>query len=272
MKSRPTTTANDWNRVGEEWPANKQENPLLARHKRCVYAELLDAWVGDTSPMRALKTDMFAEAFNDEEFVSGLPWTERIVGIDISHTILKGAQRRTELGALSGYVTCDVTCLPFRNESFDLVVSDSTLDHFKTELDIHLALAELARVLAPGGKMIVSIDNPRNLTYPPRWIVQLWMRLGLAPYYIGVTMSASRIRAALEAMDMTVAHETAILHYPHPDGMVRLGERCLRAIGRGRLDGLIAQLFRASERFSTTGLRYLTGRYLAVCAIKGDSL
>jgi len=269
MKLRRTTTAQHWDRVGESWPAAQQENPVLARHKRQVYRRLLSEWIGDALPSRALKTDMFAEAFNDEEFVSGLTWSRQLLGIDIASTILQHARRRPEMGALRGYVACDVTSLPFRDGTFDLVVSDSTLDHFGTEAEIHSSLAEIVRVLSPGGRLILSIDNPACLSYPPRWAVRLWMRLGLAPYFVGVTLSASRLRSALEALGMTVAHQTAILHYPHPDGLVRLCERCARTLGRGKLDGLLGELFGAAEQLGNTRLRYLTGRYLAVDAVRG---
>ena len=268
MTPRGTATASHWNHVAGDWPTGKHENPVLARHKRRVYTELIGAWLGDDRPARALKTDMFAEAFNDEEFVSGQPWAPRLVGIDISSRVLQGARQRREIGVLHGYVTCDVTCLPFRDGSFELAVSDSTLDHFETKGEIICALGELARVLSPGGRLILSIDNPANLTYPPRWLVRLWMRLGLAPYYVGVTLSASRLRNTLEALGMSVEHQTAILHYPHPDSLVRLCESCVRRVGRGRLDGMMERLFAAFERLAHTRIRYLTGRYLAVDAVK----
>ena len=271
MEPHRTATPHHWNRVGEDWSTARQRNPVLARHKRHVYTELLNAWLGDIPPSRALKTDMFAEAFNDEEFVSGLSWSQRMVGIDISRTILQCARKRPQIGALYGHVACDVTSLPFRDGSFDLVISDSTLDHFGTEAEIHSALAEIVRVLSPGGRLILSIDNPACLSYPPRWVVRLWMRLGLAPYFVGVTLSAGRLRSTLENLGMTMAHQTAILHYPHPDGLVRLCERCAHTMGRGKLDGFIGRLFGAAEQLGNTRMRYLTGRYLAVDAAKDVS-
>ena len=98
------------------------------------------------------------------------------------------------------------------------------------------------------------------------------MRLGLAPYYVGVTLSAIRLRRALEALGMTMQNQTAILHYPHPDNVVRFSESCVGRIGRGRLDGLTERVFATFERFGNTGMRYLTGRYLAVCAVKDNQL
>jgi len=272
MKPDIQDAAQHWNRVAEDTSHTKCGNPVLARHKRKVYTDLITTWTGNLAPSRALKTDLFAEAFNDEEFMSSLPWAHRVVGIDISSAVLQTARRRQQIGILGGYVTCDVTQLPFRDGVFDLVISDSTLDHFETHAEIHRALGELVRVLSHGGKLILSIDNPSCLTYPPRWLVRLWMRLGLAPYYVGVTLSAAHLRSALTSLGMTMHYETAILHYPHPDGVVRLCERCVTGIGRGRLDGVTAGVFSAFERFGNASMRYLTGRYLAVCATKDNRL
>ncbi len=268
MKPQHTTTAHDWDEVGHNWSEPRDTNPVLAQHKRRVYRDLVSEWTGGVTPSRALKTDLFAEAFNDEEFLSSLTWMARTVGIDISSSVLSNARKRFGSTALLGYVTCDVTALPFREGAFDLVLSDSTLDHFEHEDNIRQSLKEMARVLTNGGRMIVSIDNPANLTYPPRWVVRLWMRLRLAPYYVGVTVSARRLDEVLGLLGLTVVHRTAILHYPHPDGAVRLCERCARTL---RLGGLAARVFSAAEQLRGTRIRYLTGRYLAVDAVKGET-
>ncbi len=270
MRPPDATTARGWERVASDWTDVKHRNPVLAHHKRQVYANLIKSWTSGTAPRRGLKTDLFAEAFNDEEFLSLLPWPHVFTGIDISTTVLRRARHRRDIGTLHGYVTCDVRSLPFRERTFDLVVSDSTLDHFRTEAEIHQSLEELARVLAPGGRLIVTIDNPAAWTYPPRWLVQLWMRLGLAPYYVGVTVPLNRLRSILEGLGLTVQHESAILHYPHPDGLVRLCESCVRRIFRARCDRLLERLFAACERFGGTRVRYRTGRYLAIGAIKEE--
>lgn len=268
MKADIRDAARHWNSVAGNQQATTSNNPVLARHKRRVYADLITRWTGEATPSRALKTDLFAEAFNDEEFVSSLPWSGRVVGIDISSAVLHSARRRSGTGMLEGYVTCDVTSLPFREGSFDLIVSDSTLDHFQTQDEIHRALGELVRVLSPGARLILSIDNPACLSYPPRWLVRLWMHLGLAPYYVGVTLSAASLRTSLESLGMVLQFQTAILHYPHPDGVVRFVERCFTGLGRGHLDGLTGKAFALFERLGNSGIRYRTGRYLAVCAVK----
>ncbi len=165
-------------------------------------------------------------------------------------------------------MTCDVRRLPFRNGCYDLVLSDSTLDHLPTRADILVAIAELARVLAPGGRLILTLDNPAQITYPPQWLVRLWMRLGLAPYYVGATLSRRQLATAFGEFGLRMERETAILHYPHPDGLVRGMETLMRRLGRGHLDRLVEHAFHLSERLQNSRMRYRTGRYLAVSGVK----
>ncbi|MBE9505864.1 MAG: methyltransferase domain-containing protein, partial [Chloroflexi bacterium] len=241
--------ATHWNRVAANWPTSGYSNPILAAHKRSVYTQLMLECCGVAAPTLALKTDLFAEAFGEEEFLSALTWSGRIVGIDISNAIVATAREtcHTRAVPIEGYVTCDVRQLPFRNGCYDLVLSDSTLDHLPTRADILTAVAELGRVLEPGGRLILTLDNPGQITYPPEWLVRLWMRLGLAPYYIGVTLSRRQLRAMFLELGLRIERETAILHYPHPDGLVRAMETLVRRLGRGHLDPLVERAFHLLE-------------------------
>ena len=262
--------ASHWNQVAANWSTSGYSNPVLATHKRAVYARLVFECCGATTPTLALKTDLFAEAFGEEEFLSALPWSGSFVGMDISNAIVTTARETycTRAVCLQGYVTCDVRRLPFRNGCYDLVLSDSTLDHLPTHADILVAVAELTRILAPGGRLILTLDNPAQISYPPKWLVRTWMRLGLAPYYVGVTLSRRQLRAAFLELGLRVERETAILHYPHPDGLVRVTETLFRRLGRGHLDQLVGRAFHLLEGLQNSHLRYLTGRYLAVSGVK----
>jgi len=52
---------------------------------------------------------------------------------------------------------CDNLALPFREESFDAVLSIAVVHHFATtERRVH-ALKELARVLRIGGRLVISV-------------------------------------------------------------------------------------------------------------------
>jgi SAM-dependent methyltransferase len=77
--------------------------------------------------------------------------------------------------------------LPFRDRVFDVVVSNSVLEHVE---DLDGALAEIARVLKPGGASLHFFPPPwrfveQHVFVPlsgvlrPRWWLQVWARLGV---------------------------------------------------------------------------------------------
>ena len=74
------------------------------------------------------------------------------VGVDVDEPAISRARER-----YSGDFQCaDIAALPFEDASFDLVVSFETIEHVT---DAERALAELARVLAPGGLLVISTPN-----------------------------------------------------------------------------------------------------------------
>ncbi len=195
---------------------------------------------------------------------------DNIVAFDISQEIVSRARTNAELHGVeaSNYLCCDVRHIPLKDNSVDVIISDSTLDHFPSETDIIAALRELSRVLRLGGILVLSIDNNRNLTYPPYCFIRLWMWLKLSPYFIGRTVSLNKLKRMLEEIGLHVEATTAILHYPHPDGVVRWLEHNLRKLSRGKLDTAIRNTLAYLERLEGTRVKYLTGRYVAVKAVK----
>ncbi len=268
----PSKEAKHWDEVARGWSLKGYSNELLAMHKRKSYLGLIDRWAEVTNTTRILMTDLFAEAFTEEQFIFEMPQTNsNVVAIDISRKIVSEAkiQARQHYVNTSGYICGDVRNLPIQSNSIDLIISDSTLDHFPSEADIITALQELARVLKTGGILILTIDNKSNLTYPPYILIRLWMRLGLSPYFIGKTLSFSRLRRALEEIGLCMEESTAILHHPHPDGLVRWIESSLRKVSKGKLDNAIRKTLAYLEQLGGRKAKYLTGRYLAVKAVKG---
>lgn len=77
------------------------------------------------------------------------------IGADISHGMLVHAARRG-----LPVVQADATALPFADHSFDLVCSFKVLAHVA---EVASAMAEIDRVLAPGGHAILEFYNPRSL-------------------------------------------------------------------------------------------------------------
>lgn len=263
--------AKHWNQVANGWFLRSYTNVLLAEHKRKTYLGLVARWADVTNSQRILKTDLFAEAFGPEQFLFDIAQANsNIVGIDISSEIVVRAKSQANQHGVdaSRYVCGDVRHLPFRSNSIDLVISDSTLDHFPSETDIVTALKELRRVLKADGTLILTIDNKSNLTYPPYIIIRLWMKLGLAPYFIGKTLSPTKLRHTLEDIGLSVEESTAIFHYPHPDGLVRWLEYTLRKLGKGKFDNAVRKGLAYLDRLEGKRSQYLTGRYIAVKAVK----
>jgi SAM-dependent methyltransferase len=247
---------------------------LLAEHKRKTHLGLIERWAGNPAGSRILKTDLFEEAFGPDQFLFDLGRIDcNTMGIDISAEIVGQARKQAIRYGVdsSGYFCCDVRCIPLREGSIDLIISDSTLDHFSDEKEIITALRELRRILRPGGILILTLDNSRNLTYPPYFFVCLWMKLRLSPYFIGKTISLGKLIPALEEIGMTVEESTAIFHYPHPDCLVRGLERLLHKLSGGRLDGAIRKGLSLLDKLEGKRSRYLTGRYIAVKAVKRET-
>ena len=75
----------------------------------------------------------------------------------------------------------DAQSLPFRDASFERVLAAEVLEHLP---DDAAALAEIRRVLAPGGLLAVSVPHA---DYPFLWdpINRVWTRLGGAPFRTG---------------------------------------------------------------------------------------
>jgi len=94
----------------------------------------------------------------------------RLTGLDIDAPMIERARRKAER-ALRGasarrpaFVVADAAAMPFEDDTFDLVVSSFAVHHWP---DPHAGLAEVMRVLKPGGKAIIwDIAGPRDHTAP----------------------------------------------------------------------------------------------------------
>lgn len=74
------------------------------------------------------------------------------IGCDLSFVMLTQARRKA-----SHLVQSDLCALPFATDSFAVVVSGLAVGHVE---DLRLALAEVARVLIPGGVFVYSDFHP----------------------------------------------------------------------------------------------------------------
>jgi demethylmenaquinone methyltransferase/2-methoxy-6-polyprenyl-1,4-benzoquinol methylase len=90
----------------------------------------------------------------------------KTIGLDITHRMLQLARlRQGDDGQARSptrveFITGDMTGLPFRSASFDLVTTGYGLRNVP---DLDLAIDEIARVLKPGGRLLsLDFNRPEN--------------------------------------------------------------------------------------------------------------
>lgn len=77
----------------------------------------------------------------------------QLVGVDPAPEMVRQAELRTGDGSAMGFQPASAEELPFPDQRFDLVFSTLTFHHWA---DQHEAVAEIARVLAPGGRWLLA--------------------------------------------------------------------------------------------------------------------
>lgn len=87
-----------------------------------------------------------------------------VIGIDPTWNQIKVAQER-DGGA--HFVQSGAGRLPFRDEAFDAVVACLVFEHIR---DVDDAIAEVSRVLKPGGKFLFFLNHPLLQTPNSGWI------------------------------------------------------------------------------------------------------
>jgi SAM-dependent methyltransferase len=252
-----------WDRVGEAPAPSWYLDPLVARQKREVHQQLVRKWTEGCPVESVLKTDLFEEAFGEDQILFDLiPGTHRVIGIDVSRAIAARAMRRSPLGC-ARFVAADVRSLPLRSELIDVVVSNSTLDHFDTREEFQAALSELARVLRPGGVLVITIDNAYNPLYQ---LLRLLSRFGVGPFPLGYTTSLRGLIQSLEKHGLEVADKSRLIHNPRLiSTLLFLSLR--RTLGK-RADTPIRWLLGLFSRLDALPTWPLTACFVAACARK----
>jgi SAM-dependent methyltransferase len=240
-----------WENALSSLPRTKPHRFLRA-YGDDVNRALLERWLPPGTVARVLKTDLFEEAVGEGLTPFLASRAGRVDAIDVSEAVAAAARsRHPEINALRS----DVRTLPYDDEAFDVAVSTSTLDHFDSMGEIAAGLRELRRVLRAGGVLIVSVDNLANPLVALRNALPFtWLnRIGLVPYYVGVTCGPTDLRRLLTDAGFDVQIVTAVMHVPRV---------AVLALGRG------ARELMALERLERLPTRFLTGQFVAARAVR----
>lgn len=238
-------------------------DPLAARQKQQVHLALIARWAGQSAG-RLLKTDLFEEANGADQLLFDLCGNCGIgLGFDRDLETVAQARRRCPDGMAIGLLASDARSIPFETGCIDVVVSNSTLDHFHQKSDFAVALRELARILRPGGVLILTLDNPLNpLYWPLRWLSPA------GPFRLGYTPFPSKLRKQLDAARLEVVDSASLIHNPRVvSTLLFLGIR--RVLGQ-RADPVIRGLLRCFAALGRLPTRRFTCCFYAVAARRMD--
>ena len=259
----------DWNEEWQiAWKAHA-DNAWFA-YQAAEYARSLAA-----APLprhaRVLKTDAFDEACGFRPLPASFLDGATVVHMDIAQRVLTAARMRSSDVRLAH--ATDVRRLACKPGSLDLVFSPSSLDHFGDARDIWRALAELRHALRPGGRLLITLDNPWNPVLRARQAVvrAIGPIGGVIPFQMGVTLSRRRLVTLLEEAGFEVTRSDWVVHMSRLLGLW-LGEWAARR-GEPAWSARLREAFTLVDRLAHhLPTRALTGHFvLADCRSLGPT-
>ncbi len=263
--AREETHGRTWDEISDHRQPSWYLDPLVAEQKRMVHLELCGRW-SPACVERALKTDLFEEAFGEDALLPELSGAAQTwFAMDVSGSTVRSARFRVR-GPSVQFLAADVRTLSLRTASLDLVLSTSTLDHFASRQEFAAAIREIARVLRPGGVLIITLDNSLNpLYWPLRWLSETrWV-----PFPIGYTPSAPRLDQLLEEAGFEVTARATLIHNPRIASTVLF--LALRRLLRSRADRAIRGLLAAFGVLEHLPTRRLTACFLGARAVRSKT-
>src|SRR3569833_878938 len=142
-----------WDGVGTNIPTRKGA-PSTDYYYDCE-RRLFEDHFPDLRDRSILKTDLWDEAKNSEILRWAVEQGARPFGVDVAYEVIADALKVLGVFGL-GFLGGDVCALPFQDNSFDLIYSMGTIEHFP---EYAVAVREMFRVLKPGGTAIVGVPN-----------------------------------------------------------------------------------------------------------------
>jgi SAM-dependent methyltransferase len=261
---KPDRSAHYWNSISQTFVLDKQQS-LWRSHSDQINISLLGKWMDGRQFDALLKTDLFDEAMSQGLYPLRREHAVAVYGIDVAQESAEKAKMRF---AGLKVICADIRNLPCKDHRFDLVVSNSTLDHFHSTDEIDAGLRELFRVLRPGGELHISLDNLQNPIIGLRCLLpyRLLKGLRLVPYFVGKTHGRRGLTKALKRSGFEILETQAIMHCPRLLAVAVAGILQKRASNSSQRRFLtLLEKFECLARLPT---RYFTGHFVAVRALR----
>ena len=254
-----------WNSLAQS-ASSRFDFPLWRHYCDELHAQWLHQRLPPSRVHKALKTDLFDEACGEglAECLLALPLPGgECHGFDVSSVIVeRAAMRHPRLRTHC----CDVRRLPFAENQFDLVISNSTLDHFHRKHDLLTSLKQLHRVITPGGLLAITLDNSHHPLLALRnGFCGPFMGGGVVlPYFVGHTMGLRELSKELRALGFEVLTCGHLMHAPR---LVALHlSRLLPS--QGAAARWFLRVLLALESMAMLPTAPITGHFVAVVARK----
>ena len=132
-----------------------------------------------------------------------------VTGLDADSVMIAAARRHAEIdGTQLHLVEGQAERLPFNDTAFDLVVAVTVLCFVR---DAERAFAEMARVLKPGGRLVIGELGRWSL-----WAAQRRIRgwLGDPTWRAAIFRTAAELRGLAHAARLDVIEMRGAVHYP----------------------------------------------------------
>jgi len=154
----------------------------------------------------------------------------RVAGLDLSRPLLaQAATQAAASGEPVGLVQADMRRLPFADASFDAVLNlFNAFGYLEDEAADQLVLAEVARVLAPGGRLLQELANREAL-------VRGWHDSQVQRTGDGLVVLHER------TLDLRASRELVRYTLLHPDGRRSTREHAIRLYTMAELEVMLGR-------------------------------
>lgn len=205
-------TSEYWDQIANQLVGHFYFNSQLSHYKAECILKLFYGIVHETRGCRVLKTDLWEEAFGESKIFCQKEFGNSFnFGLDISYQVSHNALENKDLAHHCLVINSDIQHSPFRDNLFDIIISTSTLDHFQCKIAFLAGMEELYRILKPGGKLFLILDNPYFVF---RWLTILKYKLGVIPIYIGKTYSWRKSRRIAQPIGFAWKNHHYAMHIP----------------------------------------------------------